>query len=70
MEAIFSELLKIMPVGQVLGLVLLVIILRMIRDVRDQFREMNGSLREVRVWAREHEKLDDERHRSLVSRLK
>lgn len=65
MELLISEAMKIMPPGQVLVLVMLAFIMKLIRDVRDQFRLLNGSVKELKAWATHHEKQDDQRHEEV-----
>lgn len=67
MEALLSEAIKIFPPGQVLVLVVLWVIMNMIRDLRDEFRDVHSSVEKLEVWAREHEKRDDERFHELRS---
>lgn len=63
MEQIIHEMMKVLPAGQALGLILLVYMMKVLKEVRDQVREINGSMREMKEWQKGHELLDDERFR-------
>lgn len=65
MEQVIFEALKIFPPGQLIVLVLLIFIIKVTRDLRDQLRQMNGSVRELKIWSQQHEKQDDERFQSI-----
>lgn len=65
MEQIIVEAMKTFPPGQLIVLAMLIFIMRMIRELRDQFRQMNGSVRELKMWTQQHEKQDDERFQSI-----
>lgn len=65
MEALLSEAMKMFPPGQVLVLVVLWMLVNMIRDMRDEFRQVYSSVEKLEVWAREHEKRDDDRFQEL-----
>lgn len=43
--------------------------LRGIRHINCKLNEMNGSIRELKVWRNEHTKFDDERHEDIKERL-
>lgn len=58
MDAIIPELFKIMPVGQVVGVVLLAFILRILWQSRDQLREMNVTVVSLGQWMERHENQD------------
>jgi len=69
MELLFTEAMKIMPAGQVMVLVLLYFVMRLIKELRDEFRKMNGSVKELKQWAKQHEDYDRERFEDIKRRL-
>ena len=66
METIFSEFSRVLPAGQVIALMLLAYIVTVLKQVRDQVREINGSMRVMKEWQKGHELLDDERFKALM----
>ena len=76
MDTLITELLKIFPIGQVVGLLLLGVLVYMVHEVRTQIMTLNGSIRELKIWSTEHDKRDTERfdenradHRALWSKV-
>lgn len=65
METLLSEALKIFPPGQVLVLLVLWMLVNMLRDMREEFRKVHSGVEKLEVWAKEHEKRDDERFHAL-----
>ena len=66
METIVVELSKVLPAGQLIGLLLLIYIVTVLKQVREQVREINGSMRVMKEWQKGHELLDDERFKALM----
>lgn len=48
---------------------LLVFLVKLVRDVRDDLRVQNGRIGKLEMWATGHEKLDDERFRVIMDQL-
>lgn len=69
MDLIFTELLKVLPFGQAIGLALLLILLKIVQDLKTQLQLMNGSVRELKQWATSHERSNDQRHVSIEANL-
>ena len=65
MEILINEAMRIFPPGQALVLVMLYVIMRMIREVHQDFSSVKEGLNNLDVWAKEHEKRDDERFQEL-----
>ena len=65
MEILINEAMRIFPPGQALVLVMLYFIIRMLREVHQDFRSVKEGLNALDVWAKEHEKRDDERFQEL-----
>lgn len=40
-----------------------------IRSIFTQLRELNGSVRETKIWQQQHERQDDERHHEVREAL-
>lgn len=70
MEPILVEALKLLPPGQLLVLGVLAYLLKVGTDLRTEFRIMNGTLRELKIWAAEHEAKDDERHTQMRENIR
>lgn len=66
MDTLFAEALKVVPVGQALVLILLVWIGNSVRSVRDSATKLEQGLGRMQEWQKGHEKLDDDRHKTVM----
>lgn len=65
MESLLAELIKGVPAGQAVGLILMAMLLKYVHEIVKEFRQLSVSMRELNIWMKEHEKLDNERFRAL-----
>lgn len=65
MEKLLYEAIQILPPGQILVVLLLSFLIRLVIQVRDQFRVLNGSVREIKIQIAAHEQYDRERFEAL-----
>lgn len=67
MDALLNEALKVLPVGQVVVLLLMAFIIKVIKEIRDELKDMSGSTKVLQQWCRDHEQIDLTRHHELRS---
>ena len=65
MDAIVSELFKVMPFGQAVGVVLLAFILRILWQSRDKLQEVSATVTGMNGWMNKHEDEDKETFREI-----
>ena len=65
MDVLVNELLKILPLGQVLGLALLVVLVKMVRDLQRDLGQATASILKLDVWSGQHEKQDEDRFKEI-----
>lgn len=75
-DAIVEEALKVLPLGQALGLVLLIVLIGLVWNVKLELERIRIRLDALAQWAEDHDERDDRRfgenredHRSIWDRI-